>query len=122
MATTHLGGHVPELQTDPRRGPRRARGRRTFSRISRARLHSGSASLYLPLLPYSTARLFSVAATYNTGHRRVRRRAHGCARRPRSRVKDRGLLGGESAVRRDLDRTNGKHRGTLEGNVDIDET
>ena len=36
---------------------------RTFSRISRARLQSGSASLYLPLLPYNTAKLFSVAAT-----------------------------------------------------------
>lgn len=39
--------------------------RRTFSRISRALLHSGSASLYFPLLPYSTARLFRVAATCN---------------------------------------------------------
>lgn len=36
----------------------------TFSRISRARLHSGSASLYLPRLPYRTARLFNVAATW----------------------------------------------------------
>lgn len=35
----------------------------TFSRISSARLHSGSASLYLPRLPYSTARLLRVAAT-----------------------------------------------------------
>ena len=30
--------------------------------ISSARLQRGSASLYLPLLPYSTARLFRVAA------------------------------------------------------------
>ena len=36
----------------------------TFSLISRALLHSGSASLYLPRLPYSTARLFKVAATW----------------------------------------------------------
>ena len=36
----------------------------TFSLISRALLQSGSASLYLPLLPYSTARLFKVAATW----------------------------------------------------------
>lgn len=35
----------------------------TFSLISSARLHSGSASLYLPRLPYRTARLFNVAAT-----------------------------------------------------------
>lgn len=41
----------------------RARKTRTFSRISRARLHSGSASLYFPLLPYRTAKLFKVAAT-----------------------------------------------------------
>ena len=31
--------------------------------ISSARLHKGSASLYFPLLPYSTAKLFRVAAT-----------------------------------------------------------
>jgi len=37
---------------------------RTFSRISRARLHNGSASLYFPLFPYKTAKLFKVAATY----------------------------------------------------------
>lgn len=36
----------------------------TFSLISRALLHSGSASLYFPLFPYRTARLLSVAATY----------------------------------------------------------
>lgn len=35
----------------------------TFSLISKARLHKGSASLYLPLLPYNTAKLFNVAAT-----------------------------------------------------------
>ena len=40
----------------------------TFSLISRARLHRGSASLYLPLLPYSTAKLFSVAATWSTNN------------------------------------------------------
>lgn len=39
----------------------------TFSRISSARLHSGSASLYLPRLPYRTARLFNVAATWGGG-------------------------------------------------------
>jgi len=37
----------------------------TFSRMTSARLHSGSASLYLPRFPYRTARLFSVAATYS---------------------------------------------------------
>ena len=42
------------------------RTKRTFSRIWRARLHKGSASLYLPRLPYSTARLFRVAATWPT--------------------------------------------------------
>ena len=36
---------------------------RTFTLISRALLQSGSASLYFPLLPYNTARLFRVAAT-----------------------------------------------------------
>ena len=35
----------------------------TFSLISSARLHRGSASLYLPRFPYRTARLFNVAAT-----------------------------------------------------------
>ena len=35
----------------------------TFSRISSARLQSGSASLYLPRFPYNTAKLFNVAAT-----------------------------------------------------------
>lgn len=35
----------------------------TFSLISSALLQRGSASLYLPLLPYSTARLLRVAAT-----------------------------------------------------------
>lgn len=39
----------------------------TFSRISSARWHNGSASLYLPRLPYSTARLLSVAATCKEG-------------------------------------------------------
>lgn len=36
----------------------------TLSLISRALLHNGSASLYLPRLPYKTAKLFKVAATY----------------------------------------------------------
>lgn len=36
----------------------------TLSLISRALLHKGSASLYFPLLPYKTAKLFKVAATY----------------------------------------------------------
>ena len=36
---------------------------KTTDLISSARLHKGSASLYFPLLPYSTARLFRVAAT-----------------------------------------------------------
>lgn len=35
----------------------------TFSRITSARRHIGSASLNFPRFPYSTARLFSVAAT-----------------------------------------------------------
>lgn len=35
----------------------------TFSRISKALLQSGSASLYLPRFPYNTAKLLSVAAT-----------------------------------------------------------
>lgn len=39
----------------------------TFSLISNALLHRGSASLYFPLFPYRTAKLFSVAATYKTG-------------------------------------------------------
>lgn len=39
----------------------------TFSLISNALLHRGSASLYLPLFPYRTAKLFKVAATYKTG-------------------------------------------------------
>lgn len=38
----------------------------TFSLISNARLHRGSASLYFPLFPYRTAKLFRVAATYKT--------------------------------------------------------
>ncbi len=41
----------------------------TFSLISRALLHSGSASLYFPLFPYNTARLFRVAATYKHKHK-----------------------------------------------------
>lgn len=49
-----------------RQRSQRLSGALTFSRISRARLHSGSASLYLPLFPYSTARLLRVAATWNT--------------------------------------------------------
>ena len=36
---------------------------KTTDLISSARLHKGSASLYFPLLPYSTAKLFRVAAT-----------------------------------------------------------
>ncbi len=36
----------------------------TFSLISKALLHSGSASLYFPLFPYRTARLLRVAATW----------------------------------------------------------
>lgn len=36
----------------------------TFSLISSALLHRGSASLYFPLFPYRTARLLSVAATW----------------------------------------------------------
>jgi len=35
----------------------------TFSLMVNARLHRGSASLYLPRFPYRTAKLFSVAAT-----------------------------------------------------------
>lgn len=49
------------------------RAGRTFSRISRARWHRGSASRYRPRFPYRTARLFSVAATCGT-RRQVRRR------------------------------------------------
>lgn len=45
--------------------------RRTFSLISSALLHRGSASLYLPLLPYSTARLLRVAATAGWSFPRV---------------------------------------------------
>ena len=36
----------------------------TFSLISKALLQRGSASLYFPRLPYNTAKLFSVAATW----------------------------------------------------------
>ena len=36
---------------------------KTTDLISSALLHKGSASLYFPLLPYSTAKLFRVAAT-----------------------------------------------------------
>lgn len=39
----------------------------TFSLISSALLHRGSASLYFPLFPYRTARLLRVAATWK-GH------------------------------------------------------
>ena len=38
--------------------------KQTFSRISKALLHNGSASLYFPRLPYKTAKLFNVAATF----------------------------------------------------------
>ena len=43
----------------------------TFSLISSALLQSGSASLYLPLFPYRTARLLRVAATAGWSFPRV---------------------------------------------------